>query len=866
MKTSEEVIETFLRFFQERNHHRIDGSSLIPEGDPTLLFVNSGMAPLKPYFLGQKKPPHPDLCNVQPCIRTVDIDAVGDRHHLTLFEMMGSWSIGDYWKDRAVELAYDLLVNHFRYDPGRLYATVYSGSSELNIPPDEESAAAWARVGLPPSHIVPLGEDNFWGPAGKYGPCGPCTEVFFDTGPEHGPEYHPGGHFDTDSRYIEIWNAGVFMEFDKQPNGLTRLSLRSVDTGSGLERMLMNLNQLDSVYETDRLKPIVSSVQQQLGGAADPALVRDAKVIADHVRATSLIVADGVTPSNTGRGYIPRRLIRKCVALVTRRGISSFRIDEVIATVVASMGRQYPQLVAERARIIDTYENERRAFSVGLSHGFEKLAALASQRPFSVSGRDALQLFATYGLPLEIIRDYVRDHGGDIDEVGFEQEFKHHQEVSRGAAEGAAAFEGLEEVATPTRYLGEDALAAAGVLQAIYVDGQRRDSAGEGEDVDLVFDSTSFYAESGGQVGDRGEIVAPTGRASIADTVKVRDAFHLHRGRVMSGTLVPGATVELRVDPEHRRRVRANHSATHLLQSALRVVLGSHVKQAGSRVDPLRLRFDFQHGEKLSLEQRQRVELLVNDYVARNVVGQVQVGTYQEAMQRGALAFFGESYGDTVRTVAFGDFSTELCGGSHVRATGDIGTFRIVSESSVGSGIRRIVAVTGEEAVRYSQRSEAILEGIAARLKVPVDGVETQLARLLDRASPRQSAAAPARHSPAELRADLRTLPGGTSYLWSRRDEAGPALRTAALEAAESLAAIICLTSVHDDRAAIVIAVPKSLTGRFRANEILDQMLPLVDGQGGGKAHLAQGGGRSIADLDSLRLAFESALARAEAG
>ena len=862
MKTSEEVLETFLRFFESRNHLRIPSASLIPKDDPTLLFVNSGMAPLKPYFLGQQKPPQPNLCNIQPCIRTVDIDIVGDRHHLTLFEMLGSWSIGEYWKDRAIELAYDLLVNHFAIDPAKLYASVYSGDASLGIPADDESAAAWERVGMPRDHIVHLGEDNFWGPAGKYGPCGPCTEVFYDTGEAHGPTYVPGGVFDTGQRYIEIWNAGVFMEFDKQPTGLAKLALRSVDTGSGLERMVMNLNRLESVYDTDRLKPLLDAIQQQLGDAADPGVQRDSRIIADHFRAISFMVSDGAVPANIGRGYIPRRLIRKCVALTTRRGVPSFDIEGPLDVLITSAGKHYPRLTGGRARILETFEAERRAFALRLDAGLERLATLGSQTGFRLSGPDALSLFATFGLPLDVIRDVVREHGGELDEASFQEEFSRHQEVSRGAAESAAAYESLD-LLPKTTYVGEETLTGEGRITALFVGGEPRDTVSAGETVEVIVDRTPFYAESGGQIGDRGQLAGQAGTVDVTDTVKRRDIHVSHVGRVVSGSLAVGSTVELRVNAEDRRRIRASHSATHLLQSALRTVLGPHVRQSGSRVEPGRFRFDFQHGEKLTPEQRRTVELMVNEFVSRNVPAVVEQTTYQDAVSRGALAFFGDTYGAMVRMVQFEGVSTELCGGSHVRATGDIGTFRIVAESSVGSGVRRLVAATGQDAVLYGQQQEAILESIAGRLHVAPDGVDAQVSKLLERATkPASSAAAPAASGTDAIRNGLQALPDGTPYVVAELDVQPQALREAALDAADWFKAVVCLVSRADDKTSVVVTVAKTLTARFNAHELLATLMPLMDGRGGGKPHLAQGGGRALPDVAPLQAAFEHALSR----
>jgi alanyl-tRNA synthetase len=508
---STEIRETFLRFFEERGHLRIRGASLLPKNDPTLLYINSGMAPLKRYFTGEERPPHPDLCNIQPCIRTKDIDDVGDRHHLTFFEMLGSWSINHYFKQHAVELAYELLVERFGFPAERLYATVYGGDPDLNLPPDDESVAAWERVGLARNHIVVLGEDNFWGPAGDTGPCGPCTEVFFDTGDEHGPPYREGGHFDTKARYIEIWNAGVFMEYDKHAEGVyAKLPFRSVDTGSGLERMSMVLNALESVYETDLVEPLMQYIADQLPNPSVSLATR--RRIADHMRASAFILAEGVIPSNEGRGYIPRRLIRKCSALVFREG-AAFDYRGLIDLVIERFGGLYARLKEKRRQIHEAFANERTDFEQVIDRGLRRLDALSEKRPFLVSGKDAFALFSTFGMPYDLIRDFVADREGKIDEAGYLQEFRTHQEVSRvsrkaadvASAELAELYQTLSAQIPVVEFVGYETLTSAARILAM-VDtrssGPRRlREATHGEEIEVILDRTPAYAKAGGQVG-----------------------------------------------------------------------------------------------------------------------------------------------------------------------------------------------------------------------------------------------------------------------------------------------------------------------------------------------------------------------------
>jgi alanyl-tRNA synthetase len=848
--TSNEVIERFLEFFQSRNHLLISRAPLVPQDDPTLLFINAGMAPLKPYFLGLKQPPQPDLCNIQPCIRTVDIDVVGDRQHLTMFEMLGSWSIGHYWKDHAIELAYDLLVNGFSYNPEKIYATIYSGSEELGIPPDTESLKAWERVGLPSDHIVPLGEDNFWGPAGEYGPCGPCTEVFFDTGEERGKKYSPGGFFDTENRYIEIWNAGVFMEFNKQPSGLERLQLRSVDTGSGLERMLMNLNQVDSVYETDRIAPVVEIVRQQLSQKQSTVDV-EAKIIADHLRALSFIAANGVQPANVGRGYIPRRLMRRIIGIALRRSVD-FQIDSPLDAIVTRMGKQYPELEKHRRNLIEQFNKEKAEFGTRVQHGLDRLRSMCSETAINLSGEDAVMLVTTFGLPMEIIRDFVREHRGRIDEEAFQKLYKRHQEVSRSGPAIEASFDRLNEIATPTAYLGEESPTGKARIQAIIVDDELRQEATDSELAGIVLDQSTFYAEAGGQVGDQGTILGASGTLSVSNTIKTKKQFWVHLGK-LSGTLRVGDVVETNVDWDRRTKIRSNHTATHLLQAALRRCLGEHVQQAGSRVEPDKLRFDFRNPSPLGIDDLQRVESVVNQFVRLDSTACVEQMPYEESRKRGALAFFGENYGDVVRVVQFGN-SIELCGGSHVRRTGEIGYFRIVSESGVGSGIRRIVAVTGEDAVRQAREFSQIVETLSTSLQIPPGMLLEHVRGLSLKPKGKDS---PAVKAVADVAGKTRTNAAGLPYLFAVVDLKDSALREQALELAEQIKGVVCLVTRRDDRVSVTITVAKSRTDSYHAEAILNKVLSAIGGKGGGKAHLAQGGGHGDANLQEV---FEQSL------
>jgi alanyl-tRNA synthetase len=861
---SDEIRETFLGFFTERQHMRIAAASIIPANDPTLLFINAGMAPLKPYFLGEALPPAPDLCNVQPCVRTVDIADVGDRHHQTFFEMLGSWSIGHYFKERAVELAFELLTDVFGFGVPDMYVTVFEGDPTLGIAPDDVSAAAWERVGVPRDHIVCLGtEDNFWS-AGDTGPCGPCTEVFYDTGPQHGVQYRPGGEFDSSGRYIEIWNAGVFMEFNRLPGGgLEPLRFSSVDTGSGLERMAMVLQGRDSAYETDLFAPIVAAAESALAGSG--AGQREIRIVADHIRASTFILSEGVVPSNESRGYIPRRLLRKVIAIATRAGAADFDLRDVAAAVIDQMQPTYPQLADGRDRTLELLAREQRDFGSVVRRGLDRLAALATSPGFEITGDEAFTLFATHGMPVDLIRDFAADAGGSVDEQRFAELFAGHRELSRGSAGEPGAGRGQHGPAladpavigalgaTATRFLGYHTLTCAGEVTALARPDGPVGMLAAGESGLAVFDQTPCYAEGGGQVGDTGQITAPGLSALITGTQNV-SGQHVHYVQVTEGALGTGDTVELAVDAARRRSIMRSHSATHLLHAALRQVLGDHVRQAGSLVAPDRLRFDFLHPRALSQGETEHVERLVNVEVLENAERTTEVKPYADAIRDGAIAFFGEKYGESVRVVSFAGFSTELCGGTHVHGTAEVGLFLIVSEGSIGSGVRRIEAVTGEAALRRTLERDELLRGLASRLRVPVDQLPVRVEALATRAA-RHGVPGQAGQTlldAGSLAGSVRTTPSGHRYLVA--SEPGIALRDLPAEARRltrdlDAVVVLLLPDPGEGTLRVGVGVPAGLAGQVPATSVLDQVLAVTGGRGGGSAIFAQGGGARADDL-----------------
>jgi alanyl-tRNA synthetase len=821
------IRETFLQFFERRGHRRIDGASLVPVGDPTLLFVNSGMAPLKKYFTGEKVPPAPDLCDVQGCVRTTDIDDVGDRHHITFFEMLGSWSIGGYFKDRAVELAYELLTGDFGLDPRRLYVTVFGGDAGLGLPPDEESARAWERVGVPRDHVVALpAEDNFWGPAGTSGPCGPCTEVFLDTGEEFGPAYVPGGVFDTTSRYVEIWNAGVFMRFDKGLDGVLRpLPFASVDTGSGLERMELALNGLGSVYETSVLAPLVA------------------------------IMSDGVRPGNEGREYVPRRLIRRCVTLAMSRHHDRLDFEPIVAAVVRSLGHVYPHFTAERSSVLAAIAGEGAEFGRTVRRGLDRLDKVID-RHGHVSGADAFDLFATYGLPVEITRDLAVERGVRLDREEFDVALDRHRARSRGTAAGRAGRRIETDDVLPaavtsrpaTEFLGYDTLSAEATVLTLFAGGTTVDQVEAGTDADMIVDRTPFYGEGGGQAGDRGTVRGPDGSAGeVTDTVVHGSGGHLHRVRVGSGRLRVGDVVSLTVDGASRVMTAANHTATHLLNAALRSVLGPHVRQAGSLVEPRRLRFDFTHPAALTPGELTTVERLVNEWVLADAPRRVDVMAPEEARASGAVALEGEDYGPAVRVLSFGGFSRELCGGTHVDRTGRLGSFRVVSEQGVAAGVRRVVAVTRQRAVDHTLEQASALTEVAASLRTSPKDVVSAARRLAEAArTPRAAEEA------VTVAGARETVVNDVPVVLAPADGTAAGLRRAAERAAEEYGRVALLWSASGEKKTLVVSVPAVLGDRVRADELLRTALRRLGGGGGGNARIAQGGLTAAPTAESL--------------
>jgi alanyl-tRNA synthetase len=863
--TSDEIRETFLSFFEERGHMRRPSGSLVPaEFDPSVLLTTAGMHPLKPYFLGQEQPPHNRLTTCQKCFRTTDIENVGNTtRHLTFFEMLGNFSIGDYFKQGAVEFAWELSREGYGFNPDDIWITVFEGDEELGIGPDEEAIEAWLSVGVPRERIVlcPRSE-NFW-QAGPTGPCGPCSELYLDRGLEWGkPEDLPGG---DNERFLEYWNL-VFMQFNQDPVGtLTPLPAKNIDTGLGLNRMAIIKQGVPTIFETDQFKPLVELAEERSGhayGAGEFRIDRAMRILADHSRAMTFLIADGVVPSNEDRGYILRRVMRRAIQQGRTLGIEPGFMPVFADRVIELMGAAYPELHEQRDAIDKWVEAEETGFGRTLDQGLtllEDLIERARERgDEGVAAEDAFRLHDTFGFPFDLTLELVAEHGLGVDEHGFEalmdeQRTRARQGSARtvddgrvrdrvrefaGAAGFVTDFVGYERTEQPTTVEAVDAS-----------DGQ----------VLVKLAESPFYAAGGGQISDSGVIECEHGdcRARVAEVFRVGDDQAV-AVEVVEGEVRPGEKVVARVDRGARHATQANHTATHLLHAALRETLGTHVRQAGSYVGPDKLRFDFTHGSALSPDERKAVEDRVNEWILANQPVRALTTSLDEARSLGAMALFGEKYGDVVRMVEIGDgsFSRELCGGTHVRSTAEIGVFRITSEGSSAANVRRIEALTGPEAVSFFRERDHVVEELAVRMRTRpenvVDAFDTREAERKDlQKQIKKRAAGPS--------ADLDTL------LAQAEDIGGAKVLTASVEVGDDKqllaladqlasklgAAAVVLGTVVGGRPLLVAVVdPAAVEKGVKAGELIKAIAPAIGGGGGGRDTMARAGGKDAAKLD----------------
>jgi alanyl-tRNA synthetase len=854
--TTSQIRSDFLEFFKGKGHTIVPSAPLVPGNDPTLLFTNSGMVQFKDVFLGAEKRSYVRAADVQRCLRAGgkhnDLDQVGytARHH-TFFEMLGNWSFGDYFKKDAIAWAWELLTQVWKLPADRLLVTVYQT--------DDEAFSLWRdMVGIPEERIVRIGDnkgapfasDNFWQMADT-GPCGPCTEIFYDHG-AHIAGGPPGSPDEDGDRYIEIWNL-VFMQFDRQPDGtLVPLPAPCVDTGMGLERLAAILQHVHTNYEIDLFQALIRKASE-LTGMADLEN-KSLRVIADHIRACSFLVVDGVLPSNEGRGYVLRRIIRRALRHGWMLGVRQPFFSKLVPTLVEQMGEAYPDLPAQADIVVRALHAEEERFAQTLDSGMKIFDDVAAQVTNGIiPGVDAFRLYDTYGFPLDLTQDIARERDLVVDIDGFDAAMKKQRDDGRKAGKGGAGVVlSAELVATlkPTVFLGYDRLQADGLtVVALLKDGRPVDSAQAGDDVIVLTDQTPFYAESGGQVGDTGTLAGNGVQLQVSDTQKFAGQYHGHVGQIASGSLKVGDVLSGQVDGDRRGATILNHSATHLLHAALREVLGTHVHQKGSLVAPDRLRFDFSHFEPISAADLAVIERKVNEQVRVNNAVEVRNMAMQEALDFGAMALFGEKYGENVRVLKMGDYSTELCGGTHVTRTGDIGLFKITSEGGVSSGVRRIEAVTGQGALDYVAHEEAQLTEAAALLGGSATDVVEKIRQLGERQKKlerelEQLKAKQAAGATSDLGGSAVEVKGVKILAARLEGFDAKALRDAIDRLKQQLGdAVIVLAGTQDGKAALVAGVNGSAMGKVKAGELLSHLASQIGGKGGGRPDLAQGGG-----------------------
>ncbi len=859
MRSSAEIRQTFLDFFAERGHRIVPSSSLVPANDPSLLFTNAGMVQFKEVFLGLEERPYRRAASVQRCVRAGgkhnDLENVGytARHH-TFFEMLGNFSFGDYFKREAIRYAWELLTGVFEIPPERLWVTVYAE--------DDEAADIWLReIGVDPARFSRIGDkpggrryesDNFWS-MGDTGPCGPCTEIFYDHGPEV-PGGPPGSPGEEGDRYIEIWNL-VFMQYDRDAEGnLKPLPRPSVDTGMGLERLAAVLQGVHSNYEIDLFRNLIRAAAELLGveDQDSPSL----KVIADHIRACSFLITDGVLPANEGRGYVLRRIIRRAARHGHKLGAREPFFYRLVPALVHEMGDAYPELARAAEQVQKVLRLEEERFAETLDKGMAILRqAIEAARDGVIPGETVFRLYDTYGFPADLTADVAREHGLRVDMAGFER----HMAEQRQRARAASAFADLggetpvAEQGWRSEFIGYDHLQGEAQVIGLLRDGQPVESLAAGEEGMVVLDRTPFYAESGGQVGDTGVIRSDSAEFQVTDTQKQGQAI-VHIGRLAAGSLRVGERVQAVVDAVRREAIRAHHSATHLLHAALRQVLGEHVQQKGSLVTADRLRFDFSHFEPLTPEQISEVEEIVNREIRRNAAAEAREMSMEEALREGAMALFGEKYGERVRVMKIG-FSTELCGGTHVDRAGDIGLFKIINETGVAAGVRRIEAVVGEAALRWIEAEERQLREVARLVRTDPQHVADKVGQLLatEKALEKEL---------ARLKAKLAAQ-AGRDLAGQAVDVHGVRVVAAQLEGADAKAlreivdrlknqlghAVIVLASSDGKKVSLVAGVTRGETDRIRAGELVNWVAQQVGGRGGGRPDMAQAGGNDPAAL-----------------
>jgi len=850
-----DIRKTFLDFFAAKGHAVVESSPLVPGNDPTLMFTNSGMVQFKDVFLGSDRRPYVRATSVQACLRAGgkhnDLENVGytARHH-TFFEMLGNWSFGDYFKKESLTWAWELLTQVYKLPADRLWATVYID--------DDEAYDIWTKViGLPPERVVRIGDnkgakyqsDNFWMMADT-GPCGPCSEIFFDHGPEvaGGP---PGSPEQDGDRYIEIWN-NVFMQFDMQPDGSTRpLPAPCVDTGMGLERLAAILQHVHSNYEIDLFDQLIAAAARETGTSdlSNPSL----RVIADHIRATAFLVSDGVIPSNEGRGYVQRRIVRRAIRHGYKLGRKSPFFHKLVPDLVALMGAAYPRLAAAEKRITDVLKAEEERFYETLENGMEILDAALQDGAKLLPGEVAFKLHDTYGFPLDLSADVCRERSVGVDEAGFNAAMERQKAAGRAAGK-FKMDRALEYTGAGHPFTGYERLEESARIVALYREGTAVTQLSAGDTGVVVLDTTPFYAESGGQVGDSGSLSAEGALFGVEDTQKIKSDVFGHHGQMSQGSLKVGDALLARVDGERRHATMRNHSVTHLMHKALYEVLGDHVQQKGSLVDAEKTRFDFTHNAPVTETQVQEVERRVNAEILANAATQARVMDIESAKATGAMMLFGEKYGETVRVLDIGS-SRELCGGTHVHRTGDIGLFKVVAESGVAAGVRRIEAVTGANALAYLQQVEATVQAAAASLKAPVTELQARIGQVLEQVRSLEKEVAALKGKLAssqgdELVAQAVDIKGLRVLAATLVGADAKTLRDTMDKLKDKLkSAVIVLAAVDGGKVQLAAGVTADAMARVKAGELVNFVAQQVGGKGGGKPDMAMAGGTDAAAL-----------------
>ncbi len=854
--TSNELRQAFLEFFRDHDHEIVASSPLVPGDDPTLLFTNAGMVQFKDVFLGHDKRGYKRAASSQRCVRAGgkhnDLENVGytARHH-TFFEMLGNFSFGDYFKREAIHYSWDFLTGTLGLAPEKLWVTVFED--------DFDAADIWLKeVKVDPKRFARLGEkDNFWA-MGDTGPCGPCSEIFYDHGAgiPGGPPGSPDEHGD---RYVEIWNL-VFMQFDRSADGeLVALPKPSVDTGMGLERIAAVMQGVHSNYEIDLFKKLIASIAKTLGVKNDGS--SSLNVIADHIRACSFLIVDGVLPGNEGRGYVLRRIIRRAIRHGRKLGNDDSFFHKLVAPLAAEMGGAYPELVKTQAHVEKVLKKEEERFAETLDQGMEMLeSAIAKLKGKQIPGDVVFKLYDTYGFPVDLTADIARERELTVDQEGFATAMGQQRDRARAASKFKSAGGDAFKTDAESEFLGYDGTEAGSEIVSLYKDGGPVQTLAAGEEGAVILSATPFYAESGGQIGDTGILVTDGKLFQVGDTQKSGKAI-VHFGNVEQGELRVGDKVEAAVDADRRQAIRLNHTATHLVHAALRRVLGDHVTQKGSLVAPDRLRFDFSHYDSVAAEQIREIEDLVNDVIRQNVAAATDEMTYDEAIQSGAMALFGEKYGDKVRVLKLGDFSIELCGGTHVDRTGDIGVFKITSEGGVASGIRRIEAVTGKGAMKWIGSNQQVLSNVAGMLRSHPDQATAKVSQLLQRSKDLEKELSAAKQAlitgkgsdPFEGVQEI----AGIKVLVTRMDGAdAKTLRNAVDQFKDRLQnAVVVLGSVDDGKVRLAAGVTKNNIDKIQAGDLIRPVAEQVGGKGGGRPDFAEAGGT---DVDALDQALES--------